>query len=292
MRASIAPERAFSALGNDVRLEVLRTLGAAGTAPRSFTDLYDRLSIDSTSQFSYHLAVLTPVFVQKDDDGYRLTATGHRALRAIRAGTYSDVSTFQPVHVDGWCPDCGAQRLRAVGRPLDVVVGCPGCDKQVVTYAPYPAEAVGRTSLELLESCDRRLRQEYATARRGTCGDCGGRTDCVVEPVSDDPADHHCVTTCRQCRHRVTVPLDVSFRSHPAIVAFYWERGLDIQSVPRWVVYEYLEPWTVAVEATDPLRATVTVAYEGDELTLPVDGGAPQSPLGVTPRSTPLSARD
>ena len=82
---------AISALGNRTRLEILLALAIAERDRReqwltlSFTDLYDAVDLDSTSQFSYHLDRLVGPFIAETPDGYRLTYGGDKIVQIGRA---------------------------------------------------------------------------------------------------------------------------------------------------------------------------------------------------------------
>lgn len=76
----IAPDEAFSILGNDIRLDIIRVLWEAGaanqyddvcsaTATMSFTELRRRVDITDNGKFNYHISKLTPHFVRQTDEG-------------------------------------------------------------------------------------------------------------------------------------------------------------------------------------------------------------------------------
>jgi hypothetical protein len=278
-----SPEEVFSALGNQVRIEILRSFLEAdrsGDGVLSFTEIYDTLQIKSTSQLSYHLDRLDGPFLQKTDDGYALTLAGDRIVRAILSGTYSEKPHFDPIRIEGVCAECGPTTLRAEHRNVDLVVCCPTCESPVVTYDLLPAEIVDRTSIEVLKSCDRRVHQAYATALRGTCSLCGGKTDIeITEATADRPVDVDCLIQCRRCHYPVHAPLSVSLCYHPEVITFYWERGLNILEVPFWRIHEYLDEWAIEVTGTEPLRAHVAAGFAGDELSLSIDEGLDVSQL-------------
>jgi RNA polymerase subunit RPABC4/transcription elongation factor Spt4 len=267
--ASISPEEAFSALGSELRTEILRVFAEAERDERdalTFKEIYDEVPIDSTSQLSYHLDLLDEIFLYKDDDRYRLTQAGDRIVRAILSGTYSERPSFEPTEVEGLCPSCESTDLEAEYRGKALVVRCPECEIPIVTYDLSPAEAEDRTSEEILRSCDRRIHHEYATALRGTCPVCGGRT--AVEIDTDETVEsmtHYCIARCESCYRQVFAPLYIRLLYHPAVVAFYWERGVDIQSVPFWVVQKYIREWETDVRDEDSFRATITVRYRGED---------------------------
>ncbi|WP_435348785.1 ArsR/SmtB family transcription factor [Haloarchaeobius sp. HRN-SO-5] len=270
-----SPADAFAAVGNEWRVAILRTLADAADQDRpvrSFSEIYDRLDIESTSQLSYHLEYLDGVFVRKSGDGYSLTQAGDRVVRAIRAGTYTDRPSFERTELDGQCPVCPATTLVAAFRDGFLTVECDACGTRVVTYDLPPAEARRETPLAVLRSCDQRVHQEYATAVRGTCPTCGGATD--VEPKRHDgpePLDYYGVATCEQCGHQVFAPLGVRLLYHPAVVSFFWDHGVDATAVPFWQVHAVLDDWEVDRVQSDPPRFAVTVACDGETMRVELD---------------------
>ena len=270
----VAPETAFAALGNELRVAVLRVLGefedAGDGRGLSFTEIYDRVDIDSTSQLSYHLEKLDGVFLRSSPDGYVLTQAGDRVVRAVRSGAYTERPSFPRTALEGHCPACPSTTLVAVYHDPLLEVRCADCETTVVTYDLPPAEAADRTPMEILRSCDQRVRQEYATALQGTCATCGGRTDVSTE--HREGADGHLyVAACRRCRHRVYAPVEVRLLYHPAVVSFYWDHGVDASAIPFWDLVRYLDDWHLERVATDPDRFHATVACGIDRLRLAID---------------------
>lgn len=268
-----ASDQAFSALGSPLRLEILRVLveaAEAGDHELSFSDIYDRVDIDSTSQLSYHLDTLTASFVHNTARGYTLTQAGDRVVRVVRSGTYSEEPSFDPTTIEGQCPYCVGTVLTADYRDAALAVECDSCHERVVTFDLPPAEARDRTSLEILHSCNRRAHQEYATALQGSCPTCGGSTTTTIEQ-HDEPTSYICVAACRQCGLRRFAPLEVRLLHHPAVVSFYWAFGIDASTLPLWDLPSYVANWEIEPTATDPYEFEITVVHDGDSVRVAVD---------------------
>lgn len=270
---SLSSEDAFAALGNEVRITILRVLiDAIESEGRylSFTEIYERLELDSTSQLSYHLGRLTGVFVRKSSEGYALTQIGERVVRAVLSGAYSEQPSFEPTTIEGSCPSCKSTTLSAVYRNPNLTVRCDSCETTVVTYELPPAESKGRTSVEILHSCDQRRYHEYGMALRGTCPMCGGETNREIHQ-HDGPGSHYCIATCVRCRHQVYSPLEVRLLYHPAVISFYWEHGVDASRITAWQLFDYIENWELDVLRADPFLCQVSVAYQSDQLRTTID---------------------
>lgn len=83
---AVAPDAAvFELLGNDIRLGIVRELAAAG-APVAFSRLRERVGVDDSGKFNYHLGRLEGRFVVKQEEGYGLTECGRAVVELIDVG--------------------------------------------------------------------------------------------------------------------------------------------------------------------------------------------------------------
>jgi DNA-binding transcriptional ArsR family regulator len=74
---------AFALLSDETRVSILQSLAAAEASPEdpdalSFSELRTRVGVRDGGLFNYHLRKLRGQFVEKTDDGYRLTTEGRR----------------------------------------------------------------------------------------------------------------------------------------------------------------------------------------------------------------------
>lgn len=273
-----SPESAFGALGSELRLDILRILESTAreTASRlTFSDLYGRLDIESTSQLSYHLGRLDGVFVQKFGDKYGLTQAGERVVRAVYAGTYTEHPSFDTTPVAGTCPHCEHTALRAAFEEPFLSVSCRECGETVAKYDLPPAQAVGRTPSEILQSCDRRVYHELGMALDGTCPTCGGIMDASSRTRASPRTEAYVVTaTCRRCFNQVYAPIELCVFYHPALVGGYWSAERDATSVRPWNVYSETTGWEVTIASVDPFEAHVeTDVLDETFVVTIVDGG-------------------
>jgi hypothetical protein len=82
---------------------------------------------------------------------------------------------------------------------------------------------------------------------------------------------------CRVCKNHHAAPPSTLVVHHPAVVSFYYERGValqyevgDAERVRRRS--ELVAEHEQEVVSTDPPRVEVTVGYEGNERRLTLDG--------------------
>lgn len=274
-------EEAFAALGNEHRLEVLRVVAEAVEADEdglSFTSIYDRIDTPSTSQLSYHLDQLSGRFLQQRGEQYTLTTAGERVVRSIRSGLLTESPSFEPTVVEGRCPNCEGTTLRATHADRLLTVACTGCETTVVTYDLPPAEPLDREPLDTLRSCNRRALRDYGAAIEGTCPTCSGTT--AVEVESGPDGDHVCIASCGTCHLRLFAPAELPLFFHPAVISFYWDRGVDVTDLPLWRLTEFVGDAESHVRE-EPFELEITLTRDGDCVTATVDAdGTVSTPAG------------
>ncbi|WP_158056346.1 winged helix-turn-helix domain-containing protein [Halorussus halophilus] len=277
-----SPDEAFALLGNELRVEILRTLGAAeqpedthrDTHGRSFSELYEQVDAPNTSQFSYHLSQLEDVFVWQADDGYRLTHAGQKVVRAIFAGTYNERPEFEPVELDGVCPVCEATTFVVAHEQELLTIRCDECETRLLSYQLAPGQTENRTPEEVVESAQRHVRDEFSMAVEGVCFECSGRMHSQVQPGKEPlPNVFLEVATCERCGHKLTAPIAARVTYHPAVISFCWERGVDVTNEAFWGLFTrfHVDCWETECLSTDPYRFRVTVSLDGDELRTELD---------------------
>lgn len=288
-----SPEEAFSLLGNETRIEILHALWTAydpheDAKAVSFSDLYEQSSIEDTGNFNYHLGQLVGHFVVESDDGYELAEPGFRIVRAIVAGTATEVPTLSPTPIERSCVRCdgpveieyvdGTTRLR-----------CTECDgvwsrqDGAIAWFGLPPEGLrNRNPDEILDATIVYALRRLNTMNDGVCPDCGGTVDATVTVCEGhDAGDGICDTcgehflgsityVCDSCKYDFRTPSWEPLTDHPEVVAFYHDHG--IQHVHNsWEAIRRCFQWHEKQLSADPLRLRVTVPLEGDELHATID---------------------
>ncbi len=286
---SLDPDEAFTALGNEIRMEILRALGAAG-GTLSFSDLYEKVDITDSGQFTYHLDKLVGHFVRKTDEGYQLRQSGTRVVEAVLSGAITETSVVDPVVLDFPCPYCGGaveisyQEERLLHRcrecPGEVGGGSLPEGTFELGYLP-PAGLEERTPEELVSASATWAVTERVAMSNGVCPRCGGVVDHSVRVCEDHSPDPICdvcnrrravfaASTCRNCLHEKGGVFPRLLLSEPRFRAFFDSRGVDLFALDfddwdRFISYEE------EVLGTDPLEARFTFTIDEDTITLTVD---------------------
>ncbi|MFC3957452.1 DUF7351 domain-containing protein [Halovivax cerinus] len=276
-----APHESFAKLADETRVDILRAVAVAerdresgGEEPYlSFSELRDRVEVSNSSRFAYHLDQLTGTFLHKADRGYTFTWSGERIVRTILAGGYGTPIEFDSVPVEGACPACGADALRAGAERVMIRVRCADCDGPIASFPLTPGLAADREPEAIVQAAERRTRSDFDDIFAGDCPKCAGRLDHEIRERDALPGDPFLtINRCRECLAPFGLPLSMWALSHPATVAFYWNRGIDIRSKPIWNLFAHLSDggWTVEVES-EPRTYRVTLREDEDELRLTFD---------------------
>jgi len=280
------PEDVFSLLADDNRVDILRALWDSDDA-MTFSELHDAVGIRDSGQFNYHLDKLVGQFVTKTDDGYELTAAGGQINGAIEAGSYTTSGTMEPVALDPPCPTCGGTRTFHYEDEV-ARLECDSCDVQAEFPIP-PSAFVGCDREEIPDVAGRYLGSLIERLDNGFCSQCDGPVERTVCRLTDSVAWEQAAGTvsdaemvdprkmpivqyeCLQCGSTPTSGLNFTLLTHPEVVEFYYDRGIDIRNRSVWEIATF-ETDTERVQGTDPFRASTTFTAGGDELTLVVDG--------------------
>ena len=251
---------AFAKLSDGTRVEILRAIAEAeredesltGMPTLSFSELYERVGATNSSGFAYHLDQLTGTFLRKTDEGYTFTYAGERVARTILSGAFHESPTFEPVTVSGRCPVCEHDRFVARPEEATLRIRCEGCEQGVASYPLLPGLIADREPREVVESLVMRMYAHLLQATDGTCAECGGPLDREVHETGVIPNDPFLVVArCEQCWMTYTSPISLWTFTHPATIAFHWERGIDIRTVSCWELFDHLLDDRCRVEQAD-----------------------------------------
>jgi len=280
------PEEVFGALSDDTRIATLRALWDAD-GPLPFSDLREAVGMRDSGQFNYHLDKLVGQFVTRTDDGYELTRAGIEINGAIETGSYTVEATLEPIDLEDPCPTCGSVRTLFY-EDETVRVECESCPVGArfgvppSVFADCDRESLPQVAEQYLQATTRRLRD-------GFCSFCDGHVAATVGAVPDfvedlgevpDDAPEEFVDRapefpliryeCDWCGATPSDGLRSALRSHPAVVSFYHEHGIDIRDLPAWNV-GVIDPDRERVRQRDPFRAAATFEAGDESLTLVVD---------------------
>jgi len=289
--ADLDPAEAFALLGNETRIEILQALHGATVErddePVPFSALYDRVGLDDSAHFNYHLKQLLDHFVRKVEcdtseggadggdpdctEGYEFRTPGRKVVRSVFAGTFTGRTELGPFEAPGECYDCGGDLEATYANEL-LTIACADCGRTPVNHPFPPGGLDDRTPAEFLDAFHHHVRHHYCLAADGVCPECMGRMETTVATGSALPDQEVEVRhVCRRCDNRLTSAVGVNLLDTAAVLTFCSERGVDLTTEPFWT-----RAWTVSdehttVASTDPLRIRLDVPCDGDVLRVTVD---------------------
>lgn len=292
--SEITAEEAFAILGNETRMEILRTLWEAG-GPCSFAELRRQVAPDDRGNFSYHLGKLTDHFIRKGDDGYSLRFAGEQVVRAALTGTITSDPTVPSTVTDERCLYCGT-RVEIAYEEETLAVQCPDCGGVIGDPFPEgtclhfefpPAGLDGREHEEVLYAAHVLYDSKISTMLKGICPECAGRVGTAFDSCEDHQRTaldlcpncerrYEVLATfeCEHCLYRRQFPPWYAALNHPAVVAFFHRHGLD-EKIPfrkiTWDNAKFMQDITGAVVDTNPVRFRVCIPIDDERLFVTLD---------------------
>lgn len=290
----ITAEEAFSILGNQTRVEILRELWESA-GPCSFGELQQAVAPDDRGNFSYHLGKLTGHFVRKTDERYSLRFAGEQIVRAVITGTITTDPTIPPTTTDEKCLYCGAQ-LKLSYEEEVLSTRCQNCDGVVggefpsgtaLSFEFPPSGLIHREHDEILYAAHVLYDSKIAPMMKGICPECAGQVTTDFDICSDhEKGDAELCATCERrygqwgrfeceyCLYRRTMPIWYTALNHPAVTEFFYRHGLE-EKVPfrkiTWDNRKFMRNITSSVAATDPYRFEITIPIDDQKLLVTLD---------------------
>jgi DNA-binding transcriptional ArsR family regulator len=300
--STLSPDEAFGLLGNDTRVEILRTLGAAD-GPLAFSELHDRVGLRDSGQFNYHLDRLTGHFVGRTDEGYALRQAGRRVIEAVLSGAVTDAPEGELTRTDWACHYCGAP-IAVQYREERVRIYCTGCEgtygdasraggPEVPPEYGYlgslllpPAGVEGRTPGEMVRAAWTWGNLEAMAMASGLCPRCSAAIEHDVRVCEDhDATDGLCErcdnrraigvsADCTNCNYGHWGGAMLRLGAETALLSFLLEHGINPvapTAAGRERVDRVHQDYGEELLGTDPFEARFTFRIGDDELAVTVD---------------------
>jgi Zn ribbon nucleic-acid-binding protein len=294
-----AASDAFKPLGNETRVAVLRAMferadGHLRPTTRTFSELFEATEESTTAGFAYHLRQLVGPYLRKrEDESYELTYAGLQVGRGLAAGTYTESVDREPVGLAEDCPLCGEAELALRATDNVATVGCDACGRELLGL-PFPPGGFRSHDADSLPAAfDRHHRHRIGLMADGNCPECGGRVEgrievldggtegagrrdaSDVEATDEDERDEAdgredapralASLDCVACGYALGCPVTLTALSHPAVVSFFHDHGVDLRERPIWNVGP---EWGERVVSTDPVAVRVSATLDGETLAL------------------------
>lgn len=286
--SGIQPAEVFAHLADANRFDIIRTIAEAERAALPFSTLYERSNFDDSGQFNYHLDRLVGPFVRKTDDGYQLRHSALIVYRLAVSGFLSNRGEAELTSVETACPRCGYAHLTAVYEDDRFWVRCDDCERRA-TVAPFPPRALPNYDIERTPAAfDRYTLGSVVRAVENVCPWCASPLSAALEPVDDEWPTVEWVIhrSCDHCQGWIYTRVNDLLRLHPAVISFYYERGVDVLGCSFWEAERAMAERVVAVDGPNNWAATVTLSCAGDEIELGIADDMRSSTIEVLATNT------
>ncbi|WP_135825639.1 winged helix-turn-helix domain-containing protein [Halorussus ruber] len=272
------PADVFRVVADETRMTILRALAEAPydeyEEVLTFSQLRERAGIRDSGKFNYHLDTLVGQFVERTDEGYSLTYPGELLYRTIVAGLFTRETELEPRDIDSDCLDCGTSLEMSYDEAV-LRITCPECEREYMTVEFPPSAVESRDAdADRLETFDQWVRHHVMLMNRDVCVWCAGRMPGELRYRSEEDRIPYVAHTCEHCGGFMWTTPGETVLNHPAVVSFFYERGVDVTSRPLWELPFVVSDDAVEVRSEDPWDLAVTVACEGDEMRVLLDGDA------------------
>lgn len=286
-----SPDQAFALLADETRLGILKALWELSDpldpVPIPFSTLRSRVGTKDPGQFNYHLSKLAEQYIRRTDDGYVFREAGERIVRVIISGVTTDSRYFDPVEIGVACLFCGEETAFSYRNGWGLHQ-CTSCHARCVEE--YPPGQLSKEELPTSGLVNRSPAEVYvahriwekhreASVMERICPECSGDMpvaklricqDHDPDPLASEVCDscgsifwgvaYH---VCEVCKNLDRLPTFFYPSIHPAVIAFYYDHGIDFDigtAESRSRIIEYEE----TLVSEDPLRIRTTIR-EGDD---------------------------
>lgn len=262
-------ESAFRLLANETRVRILFALYEAPERTVSFSALNNRVGLSDSGRFNYHLKQLTGRFIYRTEEGYALLFSGLAVCRSMLAALDVEERTIEPFELDSDCYNCGAALVARYDHEY-VVIRCPNCEIEFHDFPFPPGTLSGRSPTELLSIYDGWMRAQTMLAVDGLCTWCFGRRTSALVADEESDADVRVVHVCQRCTADMHTTVGETFQSHPAVVSFCYDHGIDVSKTPSWNMEFLWNDEFVTVVSDDPWRVQLRIPADNEVLTLTI----------------------
>lgn len=275
-------------VSHEVRAEILVALTEQiQESPRNetlrFAELRDRVGHDDPGNFNYHLKRLLGKFVEKTDEGYRLSVVGHHFVAVLRSGRF-DPNRRQEFHeIETSCPVCGAA-ASVTYEDGSLRTTCENDHTWILNVGPELLDSY--SVIDALNVATRRALWEAKSTMDGVCPICEGDTSGTEARLSEEPPLVMYEWMCDKCGLLTQNSAGGCVIFHPAVVGFCYQHDLNVYQHTWEVFVENVGTTTIC--SKNPLRVQVVISLDGEQLDLTLDDSA--TVVGVTKGPEPTSS--
>lgn len=255
----------FEALAHPIRMGVLRALFEAEEPAMRFSELRAAVDAEDSGNFNYHLDRLVGLYVEKEDESYRLTERGFEVGIALASGAYGEGESAERIESFGRCLRCDSPTDAVFERGTSVLE-CPNGHRTYVARLP-PEAVTERTEPELAALVATELYATVGRALRGSCSACRCPVDGELEATEEGVLFR---ADCGFCGVEYAVPAGLCALQDSEIVRYLDQRGADPRETPPWA-FDCCFVGAETVESESPFRVRVGVGPDESRVGVVLD---------------------
>lgn len=288
-------DEAFSVLGDETRLRILQVLGEAGE-PVVFSELFELVGYEDSSNFNYHLDKLVGHFVAKTNHGYRLRQAGRRINEAILSGAVTNDRDLQLTELDEECPLCSAA-IKVGYRQERVEMYCTECsgifeaDNAAVRHLGEdgylghmslpPVGVTTRNPAEILETAWTWKHLDVLADSSGVCSRCSAPLDhrvtvCEEHSTNGRSCDRcqreyatQFIVQCTNCTYEMQAIAPGVLLANTELLDFLTDHGINpITPDPVTGAMETIANYREEICSIDPFKGKFTFTVDEEALTV------------------------
>lgn len=274
-------EDVFSLAADGTRLKILRALldeqeptASPGFEPVSFTTLRERVGVQDSGRFNYHLDELIPQLVNRHDGGYTPTWAGTQLVTVAVSGVFTAAETTVEAVVVDDCklPECEGTTYASYEAEA-VVLECDTCSESSRVHGP----PILVSSHDLEANPDalwEYMFMELQKLIRGFCSFCSGPLESRVEdshPYSDQLDSVMVFFECRECGAPSHGPAEMLLFDHPAVVSLLHDAGVDYRTIFNGLDRSEMVDFESNLASREPVQTEVRFASGDGELLAVLD---------------------
>lgn len=293
--STLSPDEAFAVLGDETRLEILRTLGVSD-GPLSFSELFTRVDYETTANFSYHLQKVVGHFIRKTEEGYVLQQAGRRVIESVLSGAVTEAPVIERTPAGKACPFCG-EEIDVRYEQGDLILYCGNCggtrdgasqtarwaepdETDILGHVSVPPAGVHDRSLtELIDAAEIKTVTEAHALARGVCPRCSAKVSQAIRACADhDPGPGHCdrcdqqfgvviAVDCTNCILEQESVFSKHLLAEPRLMEFMIDHDIDPLNPNGFHLFRMEE----RIRSVEPFEGEFTFTADDESITLTVN---------------------
>lgn len=285
---SLSLDEAAKIIGNETRIRILLEIGKAWDDEQMvkehlpYSELKQRVDVQNSGRFNYHLEKLVGPFVDQSEEGYHLNVPGRKLYRTIVSGTLTDRAGIEAIEV-GRCRCDGELVMERHSGHFCLIV-CRQCEQKFFAIAFSPRGFEERTSAEAIEAFRLKFHHYVSMFRESLCPNCDGRVNVELTDSLDEfwegdyweegyESEVRAVFWCSTCNTFCPCDVPTVALTTPPVRRFFRDNDRDPRLCHDWDDVFIDAEQSVTVLDVDPIEVGLSFELGDERLDVHLDNG-------------------